>query len=122
VPHDHPRIGRGSDDGTRGGKVSDTPLAINDYAKYISRWREGKGFVTSWENMMTKLMLVVTEVSEAAEDYRHNNREHFAEEMADCFIRLMDITDALGIDIEAEITAKMERNRKREYKHGGKRC
>lgn len=94
------------------------PLAINDYAHYISQWREGKGFVTSWENMPMKLLLVHTEISEAAEDYRHDNREHFAEEIADTFIRLMDITDALGIDIEAEIIKKMEKNKARPYQHG----
>jgi NTP pyrophosphatase (non-canonical NTP hydrolase) len=93
-------------------------LRINEYARFISRWREGKGFVTSWENMPMKLLLVVSEVSEATEDYRHDNREHFAEEMADCFIRLMDITDALGIDIEAEIVRKMEKNAARPWAHG----
>lgn len=93
-------------------------LAINEYAKHISQWRESKGFVTSWENMPMKLLLVHSEISEATEDYRHDNRAHFAEEIADCFIRLMDITDALGIDIEAEIIAKMEKNKARPYQHG----
>lgn len=93
-------------------------LAINEYAHYIGQWREGKGFVTSWDNMPMKLLLVVTEIAEATEDYRHDNREHFAEEVADAFIRLMDITDALGIDIETEIIRKMEANMKRPYAHG----
>ena len=42
-------------------------LSINEYAKSIMDYREKQGFITSWENMPEKLMLVVTEVSEAEE-------------------------------------------------------
>ena len=61
-------------------------------------------------------------VAEAMEAVRHDDRANFAEEIADTCIRCLDICGSLGIDIEAEITKKMERNRAREYKHGGKRC
>jgi NTP pyrophosphatase (non-canonical NTP hydrolase) len=95
---------------------------LNEFAKEAAAYREAKGFVTSWDNMPEKLMLVVTEVAEAMEAVRHDDRANFAEEIADTCIRCLDICGSLGIDIEAEITAKMERNRAREYKHGGKRC
>ena len=68
--------------------------------------------------MLGKLMLVVTEVSEAAECVRDGDLVHFSEEIADVYIRLNDIVDALGIDIESEITKKMEKNEKRPPKHG----
>jgi NTP pyrophosphatase (non-canonical NTP hydrolase) len=98
------------------------PKVLNLLAREIAAYREGKGFVTSWENMPEKLCLVHSEVSEALEGYRKDDRANFAEEIADTIIRCLDITGSLGIDIEAEIQNKMERNRNREYRHGGKRC
>ena len=95
---------------------------MNQLAHEIAEYRESKGFVTSWENMPEKLCLVHSEVSEALEAYRKDDRANFAEEIADTIIRCLDITGTLGIDIEAEIQKKMERNRNREYRHGGKRC
>lgn len=68
--------------------------------------------------MLGKLMLAVTELSEAAEAVRHNDVPNFREELADTFIRLMDITAACGIDIEHEIESKMDKNWERPIKHG----
>lgn len=96
-------------------------LKLNDYSKQITAWRAEKGFTTSWENMPEKLMLVVTELSEAMEAYRHDDRKNFAEEIADTFIRLLDICGSIGLDIESEIKAKMAINEKRPFKHG-KKC
>jgi NTP pyrophosphatase (non-canonical NTP hydrolase) len=93
-------------------------LRLNDYAKYITYHREKKGFVTSWDNMLEKLMLVVSECSEAAEAFRVNDREHFNEEIADTFIRLLDICGALNIDIEKAIEDKMAINVTRPQQHG----
>ena len=97
------------------------PLVLNEAKDEITRWREKKGFVTSWENMPEKLMLVVTEVSEAMEAYRIGDRENFNEEIADTFIRLLDICGAINMDIEEEIIHKMQVNEKRPHKHG-KNC
>jgi NTP pyrophosphatase (non-canonical NTP hydrolase) len=111
----------------------------------ISEWRSDKGFDTHWKNVPTKLMLIVTELSEAMEAYRHldertlNFCEHhgggpglpsqelaenqyeilmnFREELADALIRLMDLTGSLGIDLEAEMVAKMAVNEGRPHKH-----
>jgi NTP pyrophosphatase (non-canonical NTP hydrolase) len=41
--------------------------------------------------------------------------------LADACIRIFDTCGYLGIDIEAAILAKMERNKQRPYKHGGKK-
>jgi len=94
---------------------------LNKLSKDIARWREKKGFETSWENMPEKLMLVVTELSEAMEAYRHDDTENFAEEIADTFIRLCDICGSIGLDIEDAIERKMEVNKRRPFKHG-KKC
>jgi NTP pyrophosphatase (non-canonical NTP hydrolase) len=67
------------------------------------------------------LCLIHSEVSEALEDFRKNNREHFAEEIADVMIRCLDLCAGQNIDIEKEILAKLEKNKLRGFRHGGKR-
>ena len=66
------------------------------------------------------LALIHSEVSEALEALRHYDKENFAEEMADIMIRLLDSSYGLGIDLTHEVRKKMEQNRQREYRHGGK--
>jgi len=95
-------------------------MGMNELAKEIAQWREKKGFITNWDNMLEKLMLVVSEASEAAECYRNDDRKGFNEEIADIFIRLFDICGTLKIDIEKEIEKKMDKNRERPYRHGKK--
>ncbi len=78
-----------------------------------------KKFKTSRNNMLSKLMLVVSELSEAAECVRDNNfEEDFAEELADAVIRIFDICGTLNIDLEHAITIKMIKNELRPIKHG----
>jgi NTP pyrophosphatase (non-canonical NTP hydrolase) len=68
----------------------------------------------------TVLALVHSEVSEALEAVRRHDKVHFAEEMADVVIRVLDCAGGLDIDMDAEIRAKLDRNRTRGFKHGGK--
>ena len=63
-------------------------------------------------------MLIVTELAEAMEAHRHQDDDNFREELADTFIRLFDLCAGLGIDIQAEIIKKSEKNKLRPYKHG----
>lgn len=91
---------------------------MNQLAKEIAKWRKEKGFITNWENIPEKLMLVVTELSEAMEAYRNNDKENLIEELSDSFIRLLDLTGSLDIDIEKGIKEKMEINKKRPFRHG----
>ena len=91
---------------------------MNELAKEIAAWRDKKGFVTNWENMPEKLMLVVTELSEAMEAYRHYDHKEFETEIADTFIRLFDICGSINLDIETAIKEKMEVNKQRPFKHG----
>lgn len=75
-----------------------------------------------------KIALVGTELSEAVEamrkpDYDLNGygigvKDSFADEIADTFIRLLDICGELGIDIDAQIEWKMGYNQQRAAKHG----
>jgi len=93
---------------------------INEWAEYISEWRERKGFETSWANMPEKLLLVITEIAEAAEALRDNptGSDNFKEELADTAIRLLDIVGTVGINLDEEIDKKMQINEGRPIKHG----
>lgn len=66
------------------------------------------------------LALIHSELSEALEAYRKGDRANFAEELADTFIRLLDLTCGLGLDLPGEVLRKLEINRYRGYRHGGK--
>lgn len=92
--------------------------SLGQWAAEIATWRDRKGFETSWDNMVEKLFLVISEAVEAGEALRTSNREGFREEIADTFIRLLDICGSVGIDAEAEIAKKMAVNEGRPPKHG----
>ena len=69
----------------------------------------------------TSLALLTSEVSEALEGFRNNDFTNFKEECADIFIRLLDLTHNMQIDLDDEVSKKLEKNRKRANKHGGKK-
>jgi len=64
------------------------------------------------------LMLIVTELAEAMEAHRKQDDANFREELADTFIRLFDLCEGLGVDIQSEIIKKSETNKSRPYRHG----
>lgn len=91
---------------------------VKKMTKLCHRIAKEKGFWDEKRNVGEMLMLIVTEISEAMEGYRMRDKENFNEEIADTFIRLFDLCGGLKIDIEKEIMKKMEKNKKRPYKHG----
>lgn len=101
-----------------------TVKGLNQLSLEIADWRFRKGFKTpdSIQNpdaMNAKLMLVVSELSEACEAVRHGDVANFKEEIADAFIRLFDISGSYaGMNIEDEIQKKMEVNEGRPQMHG----
>lgn len=123
----------------------ETGSNLDVLAEKIGEWRQRKQFRTDWFNVPEKLMLTVSELGEAMEAYRHLSptilkwlaaepgqelppsgewcmwEENFEEEIADTFIRLLDLTAALRIPIAARICAKMAKNEMRPIKHG-KEC
>lgn len=106
-----------------------------------------KGFWGN-DNIPEKIMLIVTELSEAVEALRRNNRQPykiainevtkrknkfnvkigkakrvwskdtFEDEIADTFIRLADLCGQMNIDVEWQLGEKMKYNKKREHLHG----
>lgn len=67
------------------------------------------------------LALIHSEVSEALEAFRKGDEENFVEEIADVLIRTLDLAGGIEPDFEAAVLEKIERNRKRAHRHGGKR-
>lgn len=79
-----------------------------------------------------KLLLIVTEITEAAEAYRSNpdilyrfyedgiKPDGFFVELADAVIRIMDLCEYNKIDLETVIIEKNKYNQTRDWKHGGK--
>lgn len=76
----------------------------------------------------TKLALVMTEIAEAIEAHRNGDRmdDHLPMyrgmdvEMADAVIRIMTICAERGVNLAELVAAKMEYNKKRPVRHGGK--
>lgn len=67
------------------------------------------------------LALIHSEVSEALESFRKDDSENFMEEMADVLIRVLDCVGGFESDFDAVVRAKLEKNRHRGLRHGGKR-
>ncbi|MCD8286475.1 MAG: hypothetical protein LUD50_04555 [Clostridia bacterium] len=73
-----------------------------------------------------------SELSEALQAYRDGHRidetwegpdgkpEGVPTELADCVIRIMDLFEQYGMDLEDTLKAKNSYNATREYRHGGK--
>jgi len=91
---------------------------LNTYCEVCHNVALAKGFWEDNRPIAVALMLIVTELAEACEADRKGDKENFNEEIADTFIRLMDLCGYLKIDIEEEIQRKYKKNEKRPYKHG----
>jgi len=83
-----------------------------------------------------KLMLIVSEISEALEDLRVGGVENmatlwfddtkdgkpegFVVELADAIIRTVDLCREYNLDLETALVTKLEYNEKRPHRHGNK--
>jgi NTP pyrophosphatase (non-canonical NTP hydrolase) len=80
-----------------------------------------KGWHTEFREMGTILCLIHGEVSEAMEaDRRGEGWDRVTEELADVCIRIFDLCGSMNLNLEKAIMEKMEYNKTRSYKHGGK--
>ena len=78
------------------------------------------------------IALCHSELSEALEEFRtgsdpaavsyvNDKPEGVAVELADVIVRIADMCGVYGIDLDNALRVKMEYNRGRPYRHGGKR-
>ena len=95
--------------------------------KQIHQNARDKGFwAPHLQDMLAKLMLVVTELGEAAEAWRAHNLQSkkipthscVEEELADAIIRIMDLAEFYRLDLAGAIVQKMEHNKDRPQIHG----
>lgn len=87
-------------------------------------WREGD---TRFAEYVALLHSEVSEMLEAWRDHKRNEYttpegkpDDVGSEIADVFIRLLDMCDVYGYNLEHEYERKMKYNRTRAYQHGGR--
>jgi NTP pyrophosphatase (non-canonical NTP hydrolase) len=117
---------------------------LNKLAKQVYLQNKKKGFWDNPRNTGETLMLIVSELAEALEAHRSGNfctnsmikkvkssknkdvaflhyiKGTYEEEIADTFIRLLDLCGGEKLDIEFFIEEKLNYNKTRPYKHGKK--
>lgn len=93
---------------------------INQLCKEAFQTATAKGWHEEKRETGTLLALIHSEVSEALEADRKGDEENFVEELADICIRVFDLCGMNEYDLEHMILKKMEKNKYRSYKHGGK--
>lgn len=87
----------------------------------LNGWTPTKKDLESKWFIPGKLMLIVTEVVEAAEGDRNHDESNMFEEIGDIVIRVLDLCNNLNWNnLEEEIVKKLDKNMKRGHKHGGK--
>jgi NTP pyrophosphatase (non-canonical NTP hydrolase) len=94
--------------------------SIKKWQKIITDWAVSKGFNWSKNDVNTMLLRIHSEVSEASEAVRDNDADGFAEELADIFIRLLNLAEVWKIDLEDEVIKKHMKNMNRPVLHGRK--
>lgn len=97
-------------------------MQISEIQKAVHENAVAHGWWETKREVPELLCLIHSEVSEALEAYRKHDDTHVGEELADVVIRVLDMCEAYGIDLEKEILEKHEKNKLRPYKHGNKRC
>lgn len=101
---------------------------LDDLAAYIREINEANGWnpiqghqFDESRYVASLLALIHSEVSEALEEVRVGNREAFLEEMADVLIRTLDLVGGLTTNFDSVVWSKLEKNKSRGHRHGGKR-
>jgi len=97
---------------------SRTVRSIRDWQQVITEWAVCKGFSWTIKDVDTMLLRIHSEASEASEAIRDNHVEGFAEELADIFIRLVNLCEVWGINLEEEVIKKYNKNLNRPHLHG----
>jgi len=111
--------------------INELAKEINETAMKNGWWKhyiEFRNHSIGLEVLGNKICLMHSELSEALEALRNNsisehipNHSHVAEELADTVIRILDYAYMNNFDMEKVIRAKIDYNKTRPYRHGGKK-
>lgn len=106
-------------------------MSLNKLANEIHKNNKEKGFYDGPERTALEYhMLIVTELAEASESVRKGKPEHYIEEekpegeaveIADALIRILDYAAFKGWDLDFIVEQKLNYNKTRSYRHGGKK-
>jgi NTP pyrophosphatase (non-canonical NTP hydrolase) len=87
---------------------------LRDLQKKVYENKVAHGF--NVKNVEMEFCLIMTELGEAYHAHALESKEAFAEELADVAIYLLGLSEIAGVDLEAEILKKMEKNKNRRYR------
>lgn len=100
-------------------------MNVRQMQKVIERINRDKGWYDVERTVGDLVSLIHSEVSEALEAFRKSPeetmQEDIGEELADIIIRTLDMASRLGVDMQVVLERKIEKNRHRGYRHGGRR-
>lgn len=105
-------------------------MDIHKLQKIIAKINKEKGWYDVERTFGDDIALIHSEASEALEEFRNGRLATVRDEdgkpvgvpseLADLIIRVLDLAERMKINIEEEITWKINYNMDRPYRHGGK--